>query len=328
MFDTILGQDRAVEYLKRACNSGRIHHAYLFLGEEGVGRKYSAKIFAAFLNCREKDKPCGYCSSCMKVLKGIHPDVKVVLPDGQSIKIEQIRAIINEIYMRPYEGKKKVYIIDEASSMTLQAQNAFLKTLEEPAQDSVIILISNTTKGLLPTILSRTVILKFGNIDIRAIEKYLIERLNIEENKSKLIARFSKGSIGKAINLANSEFLNFREEVIGTIYGILTTDNYEAIGYYSFFEKNKDRMEDILDLISTWFRDFIIYAETGDDSAIFNIDCIQGFAELLRRGIKPIRDYLEVIKKAKYSLLHNVNFQTFVFSMLLELEEVKNRWSR
>lgn len=201
IWDEIIGQPEATKRLRAAAEEGS-SHAFLFWGPQGVGKRKTAKAYAAALNCEKNG--CGGCLSCTKVRDGIHPDVLEIEPEGDFLTIDQIRSIRHNVCLRPSEGRAKVFIIDETDRMTPPAANAFLKTLEEPPGGSVFILITCQPESLLPTVASRCQNVRFNPISSTAIKRFLMEKA-LDEETAELVSRASGGVLGKAIALAESE---------------------------------------------------------------------------------------------------------------------------
>jgi DNA polymerase-3 subunit delta' len=215
-FSDIKGQDKAIEFLNAAIKNGKIAHAYVFGGPNGCGRSLLARNFAKALNCEDKDKaPCDHCSSCRKIDRDIHPDVKWIRKDDRSrqIKIGQIREIESQIILRPYEGHYKVFIIVEAELMNIEASNSFLKTLEEPPQNSVLILIVERPKDLLPTIASRCQAMRLGPMRTSELSSVLMSKYGMVKEKAEFISKISEGRLGKAISCKN-DMLDWKNGVL------------------------------------------------------------------------------------------------------------------
>ena len=179
MFDNILGNEKIKQELIQSVKLNKISHSYMFLGTSGIGKKQIAKEFAKMLLCLNNEKYCNKCKSCIEFDSGNNPDFQIIEPDELSIKIEQIRQMQRKIIESPIVSKKKVYIIDNADLMTIEAQNCLLKTLEEPPEFVTIILIGSKENNFLSTIKSRCTIIKFQNISNNDIKKYLEENYNI-----------------------------------------------------------------------------------------------------------------------------------------------------
>nr|HPN66588.1 DNA polymerase III subunit delta' [Candidatus Omnitrophota bacterium] len=192
-FNSVIGQELAVDLLKRSISDGRLAHAYLFIGPEGTGKSLLARIFAQALNCENKGAdPCGECVSCRKIEGGIHPDVVAVVPEGKSVQIgiEPVRRMEASMSLKPYEGRTKVFIVDGADRMTEEAANSLLKTLEEPPKDTVMVLLASNMFKLQPTIVSRCQKVLFHPLGERSIMKELIERYGLDEKRALCVSRF------------------------------------------------------------------------------------------------------------------------------------------
>lgn len=323
-FNDIVGHEKVISNIQRSIDNGRISHSYLFEGPESIGKKKIAHVFAKTLLCHKKGiSPCNSCASCIKVESGNHPDLMFVEPEKGSIKKDQIEEVIKSTYTLPIEGDKKIYIIDDSHNMTIQAQNAFLKTLEEPPAHLNFILISTNSKSLLPTIVSRCQVIKFFPVEEKKIIDFLMNKYGKSLEKSSFIASFSKGSIGKAIKLANSDdFLNIREETINIICEAMEGDKLRTLNRASFFKENEEDIDEILDIILYWFRDILIYKETKNDRFIINKDKIQLLKNYSSLSISKINDIIECVKDTKENLRGKVNFNLSIEIMLLKFQEV------
>ena len=209
-FNDILGNDLMKEQFSNALETGQISHAYLVTGEKGMGKKTFAQAFCLMLFCGKRqgeEDACLNCPDCKKILSRNHPDVIWVTHEKpDSISVDEIREQVNDtVGIRPYEGKKKVYIIDEAEKMTQQAQNALLKTLDEPPEYAVILLLSGDVKQLLPTILSRTVKISIKPRTDKQIREFLEAHYEVPEDRMDICVAFARGNLGKAIALLTNE---------------------------------------------------------------------------------------------------------------------------
>jgi len=254
-FKDIRGQDSAVNFLKRAVESDRAAHAYIFTGPAGVGKSLTAVNFAKLLNCSSKsgEKPCDECSSCRKIGASNHPDVFLLKPEkeGSSIGIGRVREVIKNIGLKPYEAKKKVYIIDGAASLTEEAQNALLKTLEEPPSDSVIIFIVESIGDLFPTIESRSQILKFYPLKVDDISLVLRKVYKLDADRALFLSRLANGSTGLALKLNEEKFFERRSAVLkGLVDGSFFDSDFEGL--------TRPIVRSYLDMMLTWYRDILI----------------------------------------------------------------------
>jgi DNA polymerase-3 subunit delta' len=268
-FRNIRGQDSAISFLKGEILNGKVAHSYIFLGLGGVGKRLTAINFAKALNCPEaKDgEGCDACASCTKIGSFAHPDVSLFEPEkeGGSIGIERIRSLINDINLKSYEGKRKVYIIDEADDMTQEASNALLKTLEEPPPESVIILIARNLNLIFRTIVSRSQIVRFFPLTVDAIEKILATEHSLRPAEAHILAHLSSGSLGSALKFKEGDFSGMRESVI------------EAVSKGSFTgscleDASRDELKSYLDIMLTWYRDILAAKNGAGAEMLINLD--------------------------------------------------------
>ncbi|HZX21792.1 MAG TPA: DNA polymerase III subunit delta', partial [Clostridia bacterium] len=273
VFEGIVGQYQVLEKLKRDLEGNQIVHAYLFEGEKGLGKKSIALKLASALVCHNNgERPCGKCNSCMKAGSGNHPDIKVIENDGV-ISIDEIRGLISEMQLKPNESKCKVCIICDADKMNMWAQNALLKTLEEPPSYATLILLTVNANSLFPTIVSRCQVIKLYPADLKTIEHYLIKNKGVEKERAHMLAVFSRGVVGRAVELLdNPNFYYRREEVIKICNRLFTSDFLGILEQIKFFEEQRPYIEEILDLMISWYRDLFIYNETKNMEFITNID--------------------------------------------------------
>lgn len=321
MFD-VLGQEYALEAFKTSFDKNRISHAYVITGPDGVGKSIFAMHIAAVLLCSGEKKPCGVCDQCLKVQHGNHPDVMVVSKGGKSIGVDDIRDVINEVYTKPYEGNRKVIIIKNADVITVQGQNAILKTLEEPSDDTTIIMTTENTGMLLETILSRCQILKLGRIPGEKIKGYLMTR-GIEENKAATAASLSDGVLGNALRFLDEKFIKLREETIKVSRDVLRNDTLKALDASSFFIDNKDNIDIIFDIMMSWFRDIIVLKHVKDRETLINRDLYDKLVEESQRlSYDRLCRIIDEINSTREKLRFNANFQLTVEVMLLNIQEV------
>ena len=280
LFEDIYGNEPQKDYLKNAVMENRVGHSYIFSGIEGIGKKKFALMFSALINCTTgnliKTGKCD-CTSCRKISKLIHPDVTLLeYPEEKNIKVEQIRKDIEErIYLSPFESKFKIFIVDDAERMNFNAQNAFLKTLEEPPSYSVIILITSSINFIVPTIRSRCQIVNFKGLSGEAIKSTLTEKGGLTPEEADIALRLSGGSIGRAVSL-NSEQLNFRKELITRLLDISPHEPSKISELYEFTgidKKNgQGNIKNVLDIISYCLRDLVLLKLNAGPDQIINTD--------------------------------------------------------
>ncbi len=333
-FKNIVGQEKIIGYLIQSIKENRIGHAYILDGPEGAGKETMALAFAKGVLCQNFYKDaCCTCASCIKIDSRNHPDVKIIEPEGLHILNHQIDELQQDLFLKPYESNKKVFIIKDADTMTDRAQNRLLKTLEEPPAYALILLLSTNFYSFLPTIRSRCQILKLNRVAFSIIENYLKQRYEVSLGEARVLAAFSDGILGKAVRLKKSEeFKSEREGVIAIIEKLLERDNLQSFSLIKFFEDHKENIEGILDLMLLWFRDLLLLCETKSEELLINFDK----KELLKSHVKFIKKQkipyiIENIEKTKRNIKANVNFELSIEMMILQIQEVcygNSCWSK
>lgn len=325
-FRDVVGHTDIIQYIKNAINQDKVSHAYIFNGERGSGKKLLAYLFAQTLQCEKGgDDPCYECHSCRQSVSGNQPDIITVKHEKpNSISVDDIRTQVNEdIQVKPYSSKYKIYIIPEADLMTVQAQNALLKTIEEPPAYAVIILLTENAQKLLPTICSRCVMLKFRNIKDQLVKKYLMEELQIPDYKADVCTAFAQGNIGKAVMLANSEYFNeIREEAVRLLREIDTMSVSDMAAAVKRCQEFKLDITDYLDVLTIWYRDVLIYKATKNIDRVVLADQMKYIKERAQKSsYEGIEIILDAIEKAKARLRANVNFDLVMELLLLTIKE-------
>lgn len=320
-FKEIIGHERQIEILRNSIKEETVSHSYLFEGQEGLGKRKVALAFSKALLCKDRgNEPCNKCSSCIKFQTGNHPDFKMLSPTKGSIPKKEIDELISSISILPFESRRKVYIIDEGDAIRLDSQNTLLKTLEEPPKYIVIIIVTSNINKIIPTILSRCQDIKFRPVENKKIIEYLEKSYGVDEEKAKLICDFAKGSLKKAIELAESdEFLKKREEIINIIDEIVKGNKIRVFTASDLLSKDKDNIEEILDMIIYWFRDLLIYKELGESSLLINKDKIDILSSQSFLDMRRINDIIYTIEMTKINVKRNVNFNLSIETMLLSI---------
>ena len=275
-FGDIKGHDRVISFLKSAIENNRVAHAYLFLGPQGIGKRLTAFGFAEALN-GVKDAAS-------------HPDVFLVKPEkGKTeIGIDAVREVIRRSSLKPYEAKFKVFIIDGADSMTAEAANAFLKTLEEPPQDTVLVLIAQNANAILPTILSRLQVIRFFPIGTIEVKDILMKDYGMEAAEAEVLSRISSGRLGNALKLRDEDFFAKRARTIKDLVAGTFFDS-------DFEDFSGEEIKVFLDIALAWYRDILV-AKTngGEPQTLVNVDKKDSVLKEARRlGF----DYLDRIIK-------------------------------
>lgn len=325
-FKDVVGHKDIIQYIQNAVMQNKVSHAYILNGERGSGKKLLANLFAQTLQCeRGTDEPCYECHSCSQAMSGNHPDIiRVTHEKPNTISVDDIRVQVNEdIQIKPYNGKYKIYIIPEADLMTVQAQNALLKTIEEPPAYAVLFLLTENADSLLPTICSRCVMLKLRNIKDQLVKKYLMERLEIPDYKADVCTAFAQGNIGKAIMLATSDHFNeIREEAVQLLKYIDTMELPELVEAVKRISVYKIEISDYLDILMIWYRDVLIYKATKNIDRVIFGEQLEFIKERARKSsYEGIENILKSIEKAKERLKANVNFELVMELLLLAVKE-------
>lgn len=325
-FDGIIGHQDVVEHLKNAIRADRVGHAYILNGEKGSGKKLLARAFAMALECGgEGERPCGNCTSCRQALSGNQPDIRTVTHDKpNSIGVDDIRLqVVEDVYVRPYSSPYKVYIIPEAEKMTPQAQNALLKTIEEPPSYAVILLLTANANALLPTILSRCVMLNTKPVPDAQVRKYLMEHVQVPDYQADLCVAFAQGNIGKALKLASSEsFGEIRAAAVHLLTHLKDMDITEIAAAVKATEEFKVDIRDYLDILAVWFRDVLYFKATNDaDGIIFRENLRVLKEQASKYSYEGLEQVLEAIRKAKARLTANVNFDLTMELLFLLIKE-------
>lgn len=324
-FQDILGHDTIKQHFQKAIELHKVSHAYILAGEAGMGRKSLAHAFALTLLCEKGgSQPCMSCHACKQVLSGNHPDlIHVTHEKPASIGVDDIREQIHDtIMIRPYSSYYKIYIVDEAEKMTIQAQNALLKTIEEPPSYAVIILLTTNGDLFLPTILSRCVQLKLKPLLDSVISEYLVEALGVSESEARLYAAFARGNLGKAIKLCGSEeFKDMYKRLLAMLRNIRNMDISDLL---EFIKRLKEEMDiyECLDFMQVWYRDALMFKVTNDANLLIFKEEYSTISEMSRQiGYDGFENILQAIEKARVRLEANVNMELAMELMFLVMKE-------
>ncbi|WP_027339742.1 DNA polymerase III subunit delta' [Halonatronum saccharophilum] len=327
-FNDLVGQDLAKTILKRSLKADRLSHAYLFIGESGLGKDIAAFEFSKAINCHEsEDDSCGECISCRKAVNNNHPDIKEIRPEGASIKIDQIRELQQEIIYKPYESKKKVYIIYSGDKMNIQAANSLLKTLEEPPSHAIIILLADNVNKILPTIISRCQLIRFKRVSELLIKDNIISNYGLDEKKADLITALSGGRYKVALNLIeDQELLQERDRVLDLIISFKGIDKVEAFSVVQDLLDDRERISQILDQILVWYRDLLVL-KLNKEVNLVNIDYLDQLEkESNGWNIKGLEDIIKLIEETNNVIRGiNVNLQLSLEVMMLKLIRLRGK---
>jgi len=318
-FSQVFGHEPQKDLLRRALQSGRLAHAYLFEGPDGVGKQLLALALVRALFCTQ-GTGCGTCAACRKVDHHNHPDLHLLEPDGGVIRIEQVREIQRELAFRPLEARQKICLIDNAEAMNTAAANALLKTLEEPPGDALLILLSARPDSLLPTIRSRCQRIPFGRLPHDLLSRLLMERLELDTTEAHLLSALSEGSLKKALGRDRELYLNRRPELLKAVAGMHASRISPISALATRLAEDKEQLPDLLDLLQSYLRDQLLHRQGRPDRELVNIDLV----ELIRqqaanRSTTQLLDQLDALTECRRQLQRNVNRQLALEHLLLKL---------
>ncbi len=325
-FKDVIGHNDIIRYIQNAVEGNQVSHAYILNGPKGSGKKLLAQLFAQTLECEEHGADaCNKCHSCIQAESGNHPDIIWVTHEKPSvISVDEIRAQVNAtVDIKPYQGPYKIYIINDANLMNAQAQNALLKTIEEPPEYVVIMLLTDNAETFLPTITSRCVMLKLRYIKDKLISKYLMEKLEIPDYKADVCTAFAQGNLGRAIMLAESEHFNeIREAAIKLLTNIHEMEISEISKEVKAITEYKLEISDYLDVIMIWYRDILMYKATREVDRVVFKDQISSIKEEARKtSYEGIESILKALETAKSRLAANVNFELTMELLFITIKE-------
>ena len=343
MFKHLIGNDLVKHTLKLLVQNGRVPNSFLFVGDEGIGkRQFALELARNFLCIDDRtDEACGTCAACHRVglfefpkagakgedydavfLSG-HPDVGTVIAFNRNLRVGAIRELEREANFRPYEGKARFFIVDDADKMNDAASNALLKTLEEPPATSYIFLITSRPDSLLPTIRSRCQTLRFARVAVDDIERYLIEERAFSHNEARLASRMSRGSIGRALSLDIEDCRTRRERMLGVLRDAIETGDRAALMRASDEindAKNKERFEESLDTLESLVHDVWTLRTTGDDARLANADLAVDLRRLADQAATiDLPSWIEAIGEIRENLIVNINRKVATAALFAEM---------
>ena len=325
-FNNVIGHEEIIRHLQNAIKTGKISHSYIFAGEPGSGKRLLAGIYAMTLQCEAGgENACGKCESCKKAIGKNHPDIIMVKHEKpNTISIDEIREqVVNDVDIKPYSSPHKIYIIPDAEIMTPQAQNALLKTIEEPPEYAVIMLLTSNIDGLLPTIRSRCVRLDLKVVDDGLVKKYLMEHLHIPDYQAEIDASFAHGSIGKAKEAATSqEFADITQKALKILKYADSMEVYKLTEAIKNLSSEKQNINDYLDIFQFWFRDVLMFKATREiDNLVFKQEINYIREQASQRSYENLEKILEALDKTKVRLRANVNTELALELLFLTIRE-------
>jgi DNA polymerase-3 subunit delta' len=326
-FSEIIGHEQIIGHMRSAIESDKVSHAYILNGPEGSGKMMLAEAFAMALQCESEEniKPCMKCRSCHQAEAHNQPDIIYVSHEKpNTIGVADIRTQINgDIVIKPYSSRYKIYIVDEAQKMNQEAQNALLKTIEEPPSYAIILLLTTNADSFLQTILSRCVSLNLKPVREELIREHLMKRYQLPDYQAEVCAAFSQGNMGKAIELAtSSQFGEIKDAAIQLMKRLDDIELYEMGEAVKQIEEYKLSISDYFDLMTMWFRDVLYLKATNDvNGLIFRDEVYNMKKQAAKRSYQGIERILKALDNAKARLAANVNFDLVIELLLLTIKE-------
>lgn len=323
-FSEFIGNKDAADRLRKQICNNKTFHAYIFDGAEGIGKRRLAYTFAQGLMCKNSTggEPCQICDACKKVVSGNHGDIHYITTDGSSIKDEQIEALQEILFSKPFDGDRTVLIIDKADTMTVRAQNRLLKTLEEPVGGVTIILLTEKISELLPTITSRSIVIRLRPAEKEEIKGFLLRETGTDEISAELAAAYSWGCPGKGKRLLEEEDFKARRarSIIsakamvekGTLAEFMATLGEDISG--------KETALEFMEMMSYWYKDVLFIASGMEKDHIVNQDHYEDLVEFYKKtNLKKICRILEKLEETKYDIMMNVSINYALKNMYLEI---------
>jgi DNA polymerase-3 subunit delta' len=307
-FAEVVGHERVKALLVRVLREGRVPHALLFAGPEGVGKRTLALALARALLCeRPNGEACDQCASCNRARRGLHPDLQVVEPATAAIKIDQIRAVVREIAGRPFEGPARAFVIDDAHLMTEQAANALLKSLEEPPPTSHVVLVTASPQALLPTIRSRCHLLRLGPLPQGRLAGHLEQQLGLGADEAHFRASLAGGSVGAALAFEAEAYRSLRERLIALLETIKNADALSRLEAAESLEDLED-LGEALTVLRSLLRDVVALRLSAGRGAVLNPDIAPRLRALARGPLGEVASSLaDAAGETREALLGNAN---------------------
>ena len=319
-FNNVIGNHENILNMEKSLKNKKVFHSYIVTGEEGIGKLFITNCFIKKLQCETNDA-CGNCYSCRSFEFGNNPDVIYVkLTKTNNLSVDDIREQVKlNSSIKPYACRYKIFVLENADKMTVAAQNALLKILEEPPNFLIFFLLGENIKNFLPTIISRCAIINIKSVLIPEVKKFLIQNGTSEE-LAQICSVYSQGNIGRALKLASDEkFIAMREKIIEIINNLSNCNAANALLFVNEFENFKDDLKTVFDIIYFWYADLIFFKSTNNVSFICNTDKLE---LITKNNDKKLYSKINAIEQAKKYLSYNTNFKLTFSYLFLVLSEV------
>lgn len=328
-FNDIIGHEDIIQHFKMSIERGKLSHAYMLNGEKGTGKKLVTRVVAKTLQCEEgKADACNVCHSCIQADSGNQPDIIWVSHEKANvISVEEIRTQVNQdIGVKPYSSRYKIYIIPDAHLLNAQAQNALLKTIEEPPEYAIIFLLTDNIDRMLPTIVSRCVVLNMKPVRETDMIRYMKDVLGIPEEQAYFCERFAYGNLGKAVRLATSEnYQEIKEASVRLLRNIYKMDTEDIILAAKKLADYKLEFGDLMDIMQMWYRDVLMFKITNSvNQLVFREEYQAMKQQSAKISYEGVDNVLKALDKMKVRLEANVNFDVAMELLLMTIKENYN----
>jgi DNA polymerase-3 subunit delta' len=327
----VYGHDWAVEHLRKSISHSRIRHAYLIVGSESIGKETLARALAMTLNCTHADeeaRPCGQCSTCKRIASGNHPDIIYSELDGTSgaLKIEEIRNVTSKIALKPYEARYRIAILRDFDHARPQAQDALLKTLEEPPPQALMILLAPSTESVLPTIASRSQVIHLRPLPTSVVHDVLVNEKQVPEEQADLLARLSGGRMGWVMQaLTEPSMLEQRTEALNLLENLIPMNRAKRFEIAEGLSKDKLALYPLLELWQSYWRDVLLLCQGigGNPANIDRQATLQQIAS--STSADEALTALQATRTLLSSLATNLNLRLAIEVMFLDYPGLPNK---
>lgn len=324
-FSEIVGHEKQLEALRQSLVSGRLHHAYLFIGPDGIGKRTLALALAQAIHCAELESDfCGNCGACRAIQTGNHADVRVLEPlsNKKDISIQQVRELEKTLSFRSFSGRRKMAIIDPATSMNWPAQNALLKTLEEPPQGCILILLASNVGGLLPTVRSRVFALSFTSLPRQLMVSFLISRRGKTREQAEVLAALTMGSLGAVSRFDKEKMIEKRLDWMKTLVSLRAGDYRAALSAAEALAGNREETLKFLEWAELWYHDLLTFRAAHAPDKILNVDMLPQIEEHSARiEADDLFSLLSKTGEASQLIQRNLNRRMVIEDLLLRAVE-------
>jgi len=314
-FNDVLGHTRPLGIIGAYLEKSRFAGAFIFSGPEGIGKKMVAKLIAGQLNCMgQVDRPCGSCSACLKIQKEEHPDLHIIQNGQSQIKMEDIRGILRQANFRPYEGRVKVFIIDNAHKLNSEAANSLLKVLEEPPKDVLIILVTHKPQNIIKTVLSRCKEIKFSPLNRAQLETVLIKNYALDNVSAHFLAYYAEGRLGLALRLKDTPLLQEKNKIFDSF--ILSSKPLD----HFMMNQSKEQLQVCLNILASWFRDIYLLKCGLPDKEVIHLDRHTDLLKLIPRfSFKQLDEIMATLSESSLYLEKNINSKLLLHNLGAQL---------